>query len=100
MLIEKGRSPVLEKSHWISLNNTFAYWEETICIAAVTQNGFALEYVTNQTEAICIAAVTQNGFALEYVINKTEEICIAAVTQDSSALEYVIKCWISLNIIE
>ena len=59
-------------------------------MTAVKQDGYALEYVHNQTEAICLAAVKQNVYALRYVHNKTEAICLAAVRQDASALQYVL----------
>ena len=36
-------------------------------LAAVTQNGYVLRYVTEQTPDICLAAVTQDGDALQYV---------------------------------
>ena len=66
---------------------------EEICLASVKKNGCALEDVpeTLRTEEICIAAVKQNGFALGDVPEnlKTEEICLAAVKQHRFALEYV-----------
>ena len=34
---------------------------------AVKQNGYALQYVKNQTEAICLEAIKQDGYALRYV---------------------------------
>jgi len=34
-----------------------------------------------QTEAEALAAVNQNGYALQYVHNQTPEICLAAVGQ-------------------
>ena len=58
-------------------------------MAAVQQNGHALQYVKNQTYDICITAVQQNGIALEYVKNQTDNICMAAVQQDGYALKYV-----------
>ena len=58
-------------------------------LAAVTQDGFALEHVKEQTPEICLAAVQQNGCALEHVKEQTPEICLAAVTQDGFALEHV-----------
>ena len=58
-------------------------------MAAVEQNGHALQYVSEQTEAICMAAVEQNGHALQYVSEQTEAICMAAVEQDGDALQYV-----------
>ena len=36
-------------------------------MAAVKQNGDALQYVHNQTPEICEAAVKENGYALQYV---------------------------------
>jgi hypothetical protein len=41
--------------------------DEAVCLAAVEQNGDALQYVHNQTEAICLAAVKENSDALQYV---------------------------------
>ena len=44
-----------------------------ICIApedaleAVKCNGYALQYVKEQTEAVCLEAVKRNGYALRYV---------------------------------
>ena len=34
---------------------------------AVKRNGYALQYVSQQTEAVCLEAVKQNGDALQYV---------------------------------
>lgn len=62
---------------------------EEICLEAVKQNGYALQYVNEQTEEICLEAVKKNGCALEYVKDQTEEICLEAVKQNGCALEYV-----------
>ena len=43
-------------------------------LLAVTQDGWALEYVEEQTHEICLAAVQQNGYALEFVKDQTREI--------------------------
>ena len=40
-------------------------------------------------EEICLAAVKQNGRALEFVKNQTPEICFVAMKQDGRALEFV-----------
>jgi hypothetical protein len=60
-----------------------------ICIEAVKQNGFALQYVKEQSADICIEAVKQNGMALCYVKEQTEDICTEAVKQYGMALQYV-----------
>ena len=41
------------------------------CLEAVKQNGYALEYVKEQTPEICLEAVKQYGLALEYVKDQT-----------------------------
>ena len=36
-------------------------------LEAVKQNGYALQYVKEQTEEICLEAVKQDGYALQFV---------------------------------
>ena len=60
-----------------------------LCLAAVQQNGDALQYVQNQTPEICLAAVKENGNALLYVQTQTPEICLEAVKQTKKAYAYV-----------
>jgi tetratricopeptide (TPR) repeat protein len=56
------------------------------CLAAVTDNGAALEFVPEEmrTAEICEAAVKDNCLALEFVPDalKTPELCLAAVKRD------------------
>ena len=65
------------------------YQTEELCMTAVKQNGYALEYVKNQTEEICMEAIKQNGWALKYVEEQTPEICLEAVKQNEIALQFV-----------
>ena len=55
----------------------------------VMLDGYALEFVNNQTEEICLAAVEEDGGSLRYVKRQTEEICLAAVKQSIKALKLV-----------
>jgi len=57
----------------------------------VSQNGYALRYVKEQSEEICKAAVSQHGDALRYVKEQSEEICKAAVSQNGDAWRYFSK---------
>ena len=59
-------------------------------IEAVKQDGYALQYVKDQTEAICIEAVKQDGDALRYVKDQTEAVCIEAVKRKRYALQYIL----------
>ena len=60
-----------------------------LCMAAVTQNGDALEFVEHQTPELCMTAVTQTGWSLEFVKSQTPEICMAAVIQNGNSLQFV-----------
>ena len=63
--------------------------DRDVCLEAVKKNGFALQYVKNQTPDICLEAVKQNGLALRYVKEQTPEICLEAVKEDGEALQFV-----------
>ena len=41
---------------------------EKAALEAVKRNGYALQYVKDQTEAVCLEAVKRNGDALQYVV--------------------------------
>lgn len=57
-----------------------------ICLAAVQNNGHALQHVRKQTPELCLAAVQNNGYALQYVRKQTPEICIAAFKQTFTSM--------------
>src|SRR5574344_1664027 len=59
------------------------------CLEAVKQNGYALEYVKEQTPVICLESVRQNGYALEYVKEQTHDICLEAIKDNGLALRWV-----------
>ena len=58
------------------------------CLQAVKQNGYALQFVKEQTVEMCLAAV-QYGWALRFVKEQTPEICLAAVKQSGNAFQFV-----------
>ena len=64
-----------------------------LCLAAVKENGHAIRYVPEDqlSKEICLAAVTQNGYTLECVPEdkRSREICLAAVKETGDALNYV-----------
>ena len=64
---------------------------EAMCLAAVQENGWLLEYVHVKTPEICLAAVQQNGYSLQFVPMelRTPELCMAAVQRNGHALRYV-----------
>ena len=63
-----------------------------ICLAAVKQNGYALQYVPEKLKdrEICLAAL-QNGGELEYIPEKLKdrEMYLAALKQNGGELEYI-----------
>ena len=68
--------------------------DRDIVLAAVQQNGIALEYAAEPLKAdrgIVLAAVQQNGIALRYAdepLKADRDIVLAAVLQDGKALRY------------
>ena len=48
-------------------------------LKAVEGDGYALQFVKDQTEAICLKAVEMNGYALRYVMEVELFIKIAAM---------------------
>ena len=62
-----------------------------LCLEAVKQDGYALRYVKDQTPELCLEAVRQNGQALQYVKDQTPELCLEAVRQNGNVLQYVNK---------
>lgn len=62
---------------------------DEICKLAVQQHGGVLVYVKEQTEGICKLAVQRHGYALIYVKKQTDEICKLAVHQNGEVLQYV-----------
>jgi hypothetical protein len=63
-----------------------------IMLAAVRQDGMALEFLSTMDPEIALAAVRQNGLALEHVsfdLKRDYEIVKAAVTQNGLALRLV-----------
>ena len=56
---------------------------------AVKKNGWALEFVKEQTPELCFAAIKHNGEALKYAKEQTPELCLEAVQRDGRALYYV-----------
>ena len=58
-------------------------------IAAVQQNGYAVQYIENPSEAVQLAAVQQNGHAVQYIENPSEAVQLAAVQQNGHAVKYI-----------
>jgi len=80
---------VLSASKTDSLETLEQTAVKEICIKAIKQIYWTLEYVKEQTPELCMAVVQQNGAALEYVKEQTPEICMAAVQENDRALKYV-----------
>ena len=47
-------------------------------LKAVERDGYALQYVMDQTEAVCLKAVESDGDALRYVLDRKLFTAIAA----------------------
>jgi hypothetical protein len=66
--------------------------DREVVLAAVAQDGLALEYSLTEDREIVLTAVAQNGDALGYVsgqLQSDRQVVLAAVGQDGLALGYV-----------
>ena len=66
---------------------------EEVQVAAVRQNGRAIEHIDNPTEEVQLAAVTQNSYTIKYIIDKgivpSEQVQIAAVSNNGYAIRHI-----------
>lgn len=64
---------------------------ESMCLEAVSCDGNLLKYIKNnqQTYKICLAAVKQDGYALEFAVIKPFSVCKAAYDQNNDAIKYM-----------
>ena len=60
-----------------------------IRLAAVKQDGRAIQFLSNPTEAERLAAVKQNGLAIQFLSNPTNAERMAAVKQNGYAIKYL-----------
>jgi hypothetical protein len=67
------------------------YRTREVCLAAIEEDSYSIQYIENPTEEMCLAAVKIHGWALSYIENQTEEICLEAIKQDPYALRFVKK---------
>ena len=58
-------------------------------LAAVEQNGWAIQYIKNPSEQVQLSAVEHNGVVIRYIKNPSEEVQLAAVKQDGYAIRYI-----------
>jgi hypothetical protein len=64
---------------------------EEVQLAAVNKYGRAIYYIKhlNPSEEVQLAAMKKNGTAIEYIDNPSEEVQLAAVKQNGSAIKYI-----------
>ena len=63
---------------------------EQVKLAAVMEEGHAIQYIADPSEAVQLAAVLQNGYVIYYIKNPSEQVQIAAVTKDGwYALQFI-----------
>jgi hypothetical protein len=67
------------------------YQTYELCLAAVEENGTALQYVDDEykTNDLLMAAVKSSCQALKYIPEQTDEICLYAIKHNPNALEYI-----------
>ena len=62
---------------------------EEVQLAAVMENGCAIEHINDPSEQVQLAAVKKFGVAIGYIKNPSEEIKLAAVKQSRHAIHHI-----------
>lgn len=65
------------------------YISEETKLAAVQQDGYAIQYIKNPSEQVQLAAVKQNGYAIKDIVDPSEKVQLAAVQQDDNVIDYI-----------
>ncbi len=67
--------------------------DESLLVELVKYDGMILEYILprHQTSFVCIEAVKQNYFAIQFVHHQTPEVCIEALRQDEYGEHQIMK---------
>ena len=60
-----------------------------IAMAAIKQNGYAIQYIKNPSEAVQLAAIKGVWAAIKYIKNPSEAVQLAAVKQNGYAIQYI-----------
>ena len=58
-------------------------------MAAVQEDVFAIQYITNPSEAVQLAAVQEKGCTIQYITSPSEAVQLAAVQKDGYAIRYI-----------
>jgi hypothetical protein len=87
-------STILKKliNNEIALYQTFEFIKnpsEEVKLAAVKQNGYAVQFIKNPSEEVQLAAVMEHGCAIEYINEPSEQVQLAAVKKFVVAIKYI-----------
>ena len=74
-----------KKQSFLDLKNP----SEKVQLAAVKEDGCAIQYIKNPSEEVQLAAVNKHGYAIQYIENPSEAVQLAAVNQDGWAIQYI-----------
>ena len=58
-------------------------------LAAVSKNGYTIQFIENPSEKVQMTAVSKDGYALQFIENPSEKIQLAAVSQDGYAIQFI-----------
>lgn len=70
---------VLQKDGFFLKHMEIGVQTNELCLIAVKNSGYAIEFVQNKTQEICEAAVQQNGNCIKHIPNPNRNICLLAV---------------------
>ena len=69
------------RGHYAYKRGLIPTWnqKEEICLKAVEEDGLLIRFVKTKTDSICMAAIKQNPWALNYIENPSKEMIVNAL---------------------
>jgi len=83
---EVSFKPFDKKYTWVFNHIKFTEEEQ---LNAVTQDGYAIQFIKNPSEKVQLAAVSKNGYAIKYIKNPSEKVQITAVSKNGYVIEFI-----------
>ena len=79
------------QTKWCSQNHLLLRFAsfESVQLAAVRRNGYAIRFIQNPSEAVQLAAVRQTGLAIRHIENPSEAVQLAAVQKYGRVIQFI-----------
>ena len=88
-LLRFESDPEVQKTLCFRNPRILRYASEAIKLAAVQEDGYAIQHIENPSESVQLAAVQEDGYAIQYIRDPSEAVQLAAVRCYALAIQYI-----------